>query len=117
METRTTMKKILIALPLLAALAACGKGDEPQAKPSPSTPDYKKMTSVTQVETVIPENLKIPYQQLFSCTFDLAAKQKKPTPAITPEFAGGILETVRKDPTAGEKCLAELRKGDAAPKG
>ncbi len=105
------MRKYLVVLPLVAALAACGGKEEDKQPPKPAAPDYSKMTSVTQVDKAVPADLTIPYQQLFSCTFDLALKQGKPMPQIDPRFAGTILEAVRKDRSAGEKCLAELRGG------
>jgi hypothetical protein len=101
------LRSVLIAGVLLP-LAACGSRT-PKEPVAPATPDYKAMTSVTQVEQVIPEDLKLPYQQLFGCTFDLAAKRKQPAPVIDPVLAGRILEAVRKDPSAGRKCLKELR--------
>jgi hypothetical protein len=106
-------KYMMAAVPLLALLASCGGKEEAKQPPKPAGPDYSKMTSVTEVDKAVPANLTIPYQQLFGCTFDLAAKQGKPVPQIDPRFAGNILETVRKDPSAGEKCLAELRGGPA----
>lgn len=105
------MRKYLVVLPLVAALAACGGKEEAKQPPKPAAPDYSKMTSVTQVDEAVPAELTIPYQHLFSCTFDLALKQGRPMPQIDPKFAGTILEAVRKDPSASDKCLAELRGG------
>ena len=102
------MLRIVLIAGALLALSGCGS-EEPRQPAKPAAPNYKTMTSVVQVEKVVPEGLKVPYQQLFGCTFDLAIKRKQPAPAIDPVLAGRILETVRKDPSAGEKCLKELR--------
>lgn len=104
-------------IPLLVALtclSACSSKRKTEA-PAPKGPDYASMTQVKQVDEAAPPELKVAYQNLFSCTLDLAVKEGRPTPEINPQFAGRILETVRKDPTAGDKCLSKLRAGGYVP--
>lgn len=100
------MRKLFVVMPFISALAACGGGDGRTSRSE--IPDYSSMSSVSQVEDAIPEELRIPYQQLFSCRFELASRKGK-RPSIDARFAGGVLESVARDPEAGGKCLSELR--------
>lgn len=95
-----------LAMPLV--LVSCGDRQDRKPAPPPLA-DYRALKSVAQVERIVPPELRTPYQQLFGCTFDLAAKRGRPAPRIDPAFSGRILETVRADPDAGAACLRELR--------
>lgn len=97
------------ALLLPCILLACSCGETGRKDKLPPLMDYGKVSSVAEVEARIPDGSKIPYQQLFGCSFDTAVKEGKPMPTIDPVFVGGIVEAVRNDPDAGMRCLRKLR--------
>ncbi|MFZ3481894.1 hypothetical protein [Sphingomonas sp. 3-13AW] len=67
------------------------------------------MASILEVEKVVPASLKISYQNLFSCRYETATKDGEPGPELNAKYAVDVLEAVKKDPAAGDKCLNALR--------
>lgn len=106
----------LAATALLGMLCACGGQPEKKADAKPAGPDYSKMRSIKEVETVVPTELRIAYQNLFSCRYETALSQKKPAPELSPKYAVEVLEAVRRDPAEADRCMEALRSGESGSK-